>query len=230
MSVSTPPLEKMPQSRKCDFCDEVSGGSDNTFASRYRAEFPDRSVFTTGNLMVLPSLGQIVEGHVLIVPRLHYVTIGDLPLELVEETQVVAELVRKGLRETYRNCIFFEHGARESAAGGCGIYHAHLHAVPVGRDPVQQLMKQHLFVRIENLGELARASAGHSYLYYETLSLERYVCRVDNLPSQYMRRLLAEFIGESHWNWRDAGKEAALRSAFTQLSSWFARHGAASAS
>ena len=230
MSASTPHL--MPQYRECDFCDEVLGGRDNAFASRYGAEFPDRSVSSTGNFRVVPSLGQIVEGHVLVVPRLHYVTIGDLPLELVEEAQVVVELVRKGLRETYGNCVFFEHGAREPAAGGCGIYHAHLHAVPIGdgRDPVQQLIKQHLFVRIQNLGELARASAGHSYLYYETLSSERYVCCVDRLPSQYMRKLVAEFLGESHWNWRDCGKEATLRSAFTRLSSWFARHGAASAS
>jgi diadenosine tetraphosphate (Ap4A) HIT family hydrolase len=229
MSTVTSTLNMNPHNQRCDFCDEFSGGDNNAFSLRYE-EIDNRTVFVTDNFRVLPSLGQIVEGHLMIVPTAHYATMGDLPLTLSTELETLSNLVRVALSQTYGNCVLFEHGTRGPEGGGCGIYHAHLHVVPLcdEKDPIYELKELHSFLEIGGFEELARTSYGYSYLYYETLSSQRYVCRVEHLPSQYMRRFLAQFIGKSQWNWREVGKEPELCSAVVRLSDWFARCGAKS--
>jgi diadenosine tetraphosphate (Ap4A) HIT family hydrolase len=221
-----------PDNPGCDFCDEFSNGHDNAFAARYGEEMQDRTVLSTENFRVLPSIGQIVEGYIMVVPTAHYVAMGDLPVGLVEELRALLAFVRKALTETYGNCVLFEHGARNDTAGGCGIYHAHLHAVPLvnSTDPIHELRKLHSLIEIDGLDEIGPTTSGHPYLYYEALDGRRYVSRVDQLQSQYMRRFIARLVGKSEWNWREAGKEPGLCSVAIRLSSWFALHSSPSES
>jgi len=62
---------------------------------------------------------------------------------------------------------------------------------------------------------------GSSYLYYENLSGQPYVFDVDFMPSQYVRKLLAQSIGIDLWDWREYGREQALASSLMRLSEYF---------
>src|SRR5262249_44778349 len=131
----------------CDFCDELSDGWDNAFTRIYARNPRSRVLFRSEHFSVVPSLGQIVEGYLLILPIRHYTALADMPSQLTTELLALCNQVRRGLAKAYGPCLFFEHGVRALGTGGCGIEHAHLHAVPFAplRDPIQRLKALHSF-------------------------------------------------------------------------------------
>lgn len=209
---------------KCDFCNEFTGGLENSFTARYSGELRSRIIARTQNFNVLPSLGQIVEGYLLIVPVKHYTALADLPTQLVQELSQLCGRVRRALSVTYGPALLFEHGVRAGQSGGCGIDHAHLHAVPfaTAREPIEELKHRHSFKVIGGLsGVNGEVPQGSSYLYYENLSEQPCVFDVDFMPSQYVRKLLAQSLGIDLWDWREYGREKALASSIARLSEFF---------
>lgn len=197
---------------ECDFCDEFSGGLRNSFATRYQDELRSRIVMATDNFKVLPSLGQIVEGYLLVVPVRHYRALADMPVRLIRELSRLSALVREALGRSCGRVVMFEHGTRTSHAGGCGIHHAHLHLVPLvqGSDPLDLLKKSHSYLKIRSLEDIKHTTGSSSYLYYQSTSLQQYIFVVEHLPSQYMRQILARAVGSDMWDWRQHGREDAL--------------------
>lgn len=210
----------------CDFCDEFSGGVQNAFSLRYGDDISDRSLLATSGFRVIPSLGQIVEGYLLIVPVMHYRAFAEMTPNLFVELGTICDRVRAALTNTYGPCLLFEHGAWSEVAGGCGIYHAHLHAVPFTYEDQRPLLVKLLngfpHRRLEILEDIRTAATPYiPYLYYEDPLGERYLFHTRSLPSQYMRQLLASAIGKAEWDWRKCGKEQALLSALSCLSAHF---------
>ena len=200
----------------CEFCNEFSGGHQNGYSRRYGQS--RRTVLDSDAFQVVPTLGQISEGHVLIVPTKHYCSLADHP-SASDELDFLFRRVRKAIRKLYGVCIFFEHGIRGSGSGGCGIDHAHMHAVPVAGDGVLAVLARDFggwqIQRLADINEKVDPSS--SYLFYEASSAKRYVFPVQDLPSQYMRKLVAESIGKRDWDWRKAGYEPALISTIQRL-------------
>jgi diadenosine tetraphosphate (Ap4A) HIT family hydrolase len=208
----------------CDFCDEFRAGVSNAFHTRYGESLRDRVVFATENFRVFPSIGQLAEGYLLIAPVEHYRALDEMPDEILGEFAHVYEKVRTTLFASYGPSLFFEHGARSERSGGCGIYHAHLHAVPFPTqlDPVDFLKSRFPFKEIRDLTEIRMESDGLSaYLLYRDSHGTAYVFKADNLPSQYMRKLLAQALGEHEWDWRHSGKEERLLATLSSLSMHF---------
>src|SRR5712692_9184494 len=73
---------RQPREQHCDFCNEFSGELENSFAARYQSAPQSRVLLSTANFRVVPSLGQIVEGHLLIVPASHFTSIADVPPQI----------------------------------------------------------------------------------------------------------------------------------------------------
>src|SRR3954463_3923790 len=109
----------------CTLCAEL-----NSEASR---EVWNRPLLETDNFAVIPSLGALIEGWVLLVPKLHCVSLGALPDTLRDEADSLERVMRMTLRAQYHHPIVsFEHGPSASLHGtGCGVDHAHLHLVPL---------------------------------------------------------------------------------------------------
>lgn len=209
--------------RLCEFCDEIAGGSRNNFSRRYGSN-ADRIIFRTEHICVIPSLGQIAGGHLLIVPAQHVTSMADLSGDVSFEFAGVYENVRRILRDHYGECIFFEHGVRAEGSGGCGIDHAHMHAVPVkGTGVLDVLRKDFVGYRVGQVGNANDIlSQEMSYLYFESSLGERYVFETPCIPSQYMRKLVCECLGKEEWDWRNAGYEPSLVATLRTLSSEFA--------
>jgi diadenosine tetraphosphate (Ap4A) HIT family hydrolase len=196
----------------CEFCDEFSGGTHNSFAERFHEDRMDRTVIETESLRVVPTLGQIAQGYLLIVPRHHCCAIADLPAEFLREVEQLKTRLAGSLRDTYGQYVFFEHGVRTQGSGGCGISHAHLHAIPVGteQDPIEKLKAAFPHKRVPSLSRLGDILRDVSYLYYEDTRGECHVFYPQFLPSQYMRRILAEALGVQQWDWRTSGREESV--------------------
>ena len=185
---------------------------------------PSRDVLTTTDFRVFPSIGQLVEGYLLITPKAHYAALDEMPAQLFDEFSAVHKSVRTAMSAEYGPSICFEHGARAPINGGCGIYHAHLHILPFGEvgDPTQELKNRFPYEQIGHFRDIAQLTEKSSpYLFYEDAELNKYVFLVDNLPSQYMRRRIAETLGGIGWDWRNEGREDRLLQTLNRLSSDF---------
>ena len=202
----------------CDFCDEFAGGSQNAFVRRY-GQGDGRIVMASACFRIIPTLGQVVEGHLLIVPLRHFCALADLPSLQIDELDYLCRRVRSTLTDAYGECVFFEHGVRGSGAGGCGIDHAHLHAVPVAADGVLNILTREFGgCAIHDFAAVKEAvKQESSYLFFEDSSAKRYVFPVEELPSQYMRKLVADSIGKRDWDWRKCGREPELIATLERL-------------
>jgi diadenosine tetraphosphate (Ap4A) HIT family hydrolase len=212
-------------SSDCEFCNEFMGCSANSFAARYGHELESRLILEQSDFQVLPSLGQIVPGYLLLVPKQHFRALADMSLNELKELEVLKMYIASQLYSTYGDYLFFEHGARTSDSGGCGISHAHLHAVPFpcDKDPVEELTRSFAFEEISNLPELKRIQPEQPYLYYEAVRGKRYVFYPPFVPSQYIRRLLAEALGIEMWDWRQCGREESLLTTLARTSQLLSR-------
>lgn len=205
---------------ECDFCREFRDDPENTFSKLYGETLPRRTLFRSSRFAVVPSLGQIVDGYLLVLPVNHFVTISDLPSNLIGEFAMLVTEVRRIVTSVYGPCIMFEHGARSASAGGCGIYHAHAHVVPLSgmRDPICQLKASFRHARLPRLTDIPEQSYHlGSYLLCEDSAQSTYLFDAGKLPSQYMRKLLADKLGEPEWDWRLMGQEHRLLSTYNQL-------------
>src|SRR6266581_6159362 len=209
---------------KCDFCNEFSGKPGNAFQRIYAGTPESRVLFRSNQFVVMPSLGQILEGYLLVLPIKHFKALSDLPGLLLEEFAAISECVGKILKDQYGPYVLFEHGTRSEGVGGCGIYHAHLHAVPLGQvpDPVDDLKLNFPCAELTHLNEISKRSAGlPSYLFYQDSDARLYLFDTGPLPSQYMRKLLADALGKEDWDWRTAGREERLLATIERLSGQF---------
>jgi diadenosine tetraphosphate (Ap4A) HIT family hydrolase len=204
----------------CEFCDEFEGRSGNSFAAHYAHELESRIILEQEGFRVLPSLGQIVPGYLLLVPNHHYCSFADMSEIELKAAEVLKTSLTEQTRSVYGNVLFFEHGVRTAGSGGCGISHAHLHFVPFpdDKDPVEQVTRAFPFEEVSSLLELKRVQRDQSYLYYESARSHKYLFYPPFMPSQYMRRLLAEALGIRAWDWRQCGREERLLDTLSQVS------------
>jgi|SRR6266850_1990156 len=205
----------------CDFCNEFSGDPENTFYRIYEGRPESRILFRSNRFAVVPSLGQIVESYLLVLPIEHFRAVGDLPGHYLDEFDAVCQRVGKIFKDQYGPYILFEHGTRTEGAGGCGIYHAHLHAAPLASasDPIELLKLKFPYTELAHLKDISKQSADlPSYLFYQDSNARLYLFNTGPLPSQYMRKVLADALVEEDWNWRDAGREERLLATIRRLS------------
>lgn len=208
----------------CDFCNELSGKSDNSFRRIYGDKPASRMLYRSHNFAVTPSLGQLIEGYLLVLPIKHFVALGDLSGPLLGELATMCETVGEILRDHYGTFVLFEHGTRSEGVGGCGIYHAHLHAVPLSPslDPVDSLKAKFRYKQMRDLTEIRGRSEGMpAYIFYQDSDSRTYLFDTPNLVSQYMRRTLAAVLGTNDWDWRAVGREERLLATLNRLSSHF---------
>src|SRR5260370_32189117 len=211
----TPPLTQ------CDFCNELSGGWENSFGRIYGPHTQSRVLFRSNNFAVIPSLGQILEGYLLVLPIEHLKALGDLSGLLHQEFTTICEWVGKALKDQYGPYILFEHGTRSEGVGGCGIYHAHLHATPLAGvlDPVNALKLRFPYIELAHLNEISKRSAGlPTYLFYQDSDAKLYLFDTVPLPSQNMRKLFVDALGKEEWDRRIAGRQRRLLPTIHRLS------------
>jgi ATP adenylyltransferase len=105
----------------------------NFFESKYY----NKPIIESENFLVIPSLGSLIEGWLLIVPKKYHLNISQLSLaDMVELEMVIAELGRRFLSMVSKDqFVIFEHGPTlENSVAGCGVDYAHLHWVPTNFD------------------------------------------------------------------------------------------------
>ncbi|MBI1925820.1 hypothetical protein HYR99_16420 [Candidatus Poribacteria bacterium] len=161
-------------------------------------------LFESEHFVVVPTLGMILPGWLLIVAKQHLPNFAVLPEEWYSELKDIKARVHSKESELFHEPIVFEHGPKpgDATVGSC-IDHAHLHMIPIDRDILSELNTHYTFNRISNLHELrTHYREKGAYLYYENQRHEKYVCTAKQVPSQFIRQLIAHKCGkENRWDW-----------------------------
>jgi ATP adenylyltransferase len=172
----------------------------------------DKPVMESPNFVAVPSLGALVPGWMLLLPKNHYVAMGAVSRTETAELTEIKNLLVCRLRHAYGELCAFEHGP--SGPGrevGCGVDHAHLHLVPIRFDlgtAVLPLMPRSVEWSEADLDDCKRAfESGLDYLYLEQPLGRGRIAVHDRFGSQLFRRAIASHLGiEDEYNWREYPK------------------------
>ncbi len=169
----------------------------------------DNPIFESRNFVALPSLGSLVEGWLLLVPKEHFISMGALPEELVAEMEDMKAKISAHVGNEYGEICVFEHGpAFPSRKVGCSVDHAHLHIVPLGFDiaqAVRPFMPHDAAWRTASWSECWEAHrGGKDYLYLEQPLGHGHISTHSDFGSQVFRKAIASQIGRpDDFNWRE---------------------------
>ena len=184
----------MELNRSCRFCDIVNG--------KIYYDDIDEPIAYNEEFFAIASVGALIEGWTLIVPRMHQLSMrttymNPLFLNLVEK--VLPSLIKK-----YGPIIAFEHGAnKEESITACGTDHAHMHLVPWEGSLSKKLKNYGMKWDHCHVSEISDKASGKEYLFYADLDRNESwgdplgMIHVLRYPiSQFFRHVLAEHLGK----------------------------------
>lgn len=179
------------------FDKEFINGEDSKFHRIFGDELKSRILWESDRFAIFPALGCFVEGYTLIISRENYISIGHMPRDKATEMESLCLKAKKNIQSIYGDVIVFEHGALSSfCRGGACLEQAHIHLVPFKKDVHNYLKERHEFIKIDHLYDLSSMiQENHSYIYYQNQIGVKYAYWIENVPSQYMRRVLID-VGE----------------------------------
>jgi len=187
----------------CSFCDEFNDEGTSSFFAFYLKDkckelgIDSRIVAKTRHFNILPMIGPLVPGYLLIVPKEHYLSFAHLPVELLEEAKLICDELKKVFSIHYTVPVVFEHGPMSvTRKGGCCSDHAHLHVVAVDcdvKDKFSKFMYQPREIK-DMLDVKEQVSRDISYLYYKNQKGEHFIMDAPIVESQFVRKLIAVTI------------------------------------
>ena len=186
----------------------------------------DEILFCSANFVALPTLGALVEGWLLIVPRRHYLSIGAFSPALLDELRDFRAHVRAAIEIAYGPVIVFEHGpAKAGNPAGCGVDHAHLHLIPWTerwRNTVDRFapvaMKWRRTLGMDELSFLH--GLGQDYLYFEEADGEAWITSSAEIPSQFFRQVVAAATDQvDRYDWKGFSGDENVRATIFKLHS-----------
>lgn len=185
----------MNSSEKCRFCSIASG--------EYHFKNIDEPFAVDDNFIAMASIGALVEGWSLIIPRTHCFSMRDYYSQ--PEFSDFVKSILPNVVNHYGPMIAFEHGAnKKGSMTACGTEHAHLHIVPYGNSLLPE-MQNSGFTWIEcHTSEISKIADGAEYLFYSELGSNcdwanpiGWLHVLEYPKSQYFRRLIANQINKN---------------------------------
>lgn len=205
----------------CDIGDHISNSSglngtpsqkDCAYCSHLVIPQED-NIYLGEDFFIFPTLGQFINGYLLIIPYEHVMSIAELDLICRKEFLEVLADARYLLNLAYgcKSPLVWENGTGNGGKGKAkdSVVHAHVHVAPT-RLNLQSIQKISGFPMEHTSMEELSAYGRHSYLLIQGDTDSDWGIN-DNpalyIPRQYVRQLIAEDEGipGDNWNWRTHG-------------------------
>ena len=103
--------------------------SDCIFCKIAAGEIPAASIYEDDDFRVILDLGPATKGHALILPKVHYSDLTDLPEELAAKAFVLAKKIVTGMKEVLP-CDGYNVVQNNGSAAGQTVFHFHMHLIP----------------------------------------------------------------------------------------------------
>jgi diadenosine tetraphosphate (Ap4A) HIT family hydrolase len=197
-------------SASCQLCWEFESGRSIELTRRYGDSLGFRAAWCSDRLMVIPSIGPLRYGHVMLVPREHKNSFAAIEAHAMKHTQSAFDALLAKVEEAFGPCLAFEHGTRVGAAqGGCGIVHAHAHVVPAPNTslslPVVPASRWSELEPARWMSHVARLARGGEYLFVRLATGRAHLAIARNVPSQFLRLWASGATDRASWDWRQSG-------------------------
>ena len=191
---------------QCPFCAELEGEEDTVFRQLLGARLASRVIYEDDDFVLVPPLGQFMEGGLLLLTRAHIHSMAFLPSKTFLRLEQLCRVIQKALLQFW-NCspLIFEHGsAFDRTKGHCCVDHAHFNIFPANVAVHPHLARRMNFT-VQSLAELTRLrSSEYGYLFVQENDGARRVYDGQDTPTQLVRRIITGQIGfPNRWHWRD---------------------------
>lgn len=178
-------------SNHCRFCDIMQGNKKFGLA--------DEPINYNNGYFILPTIGPMVEGWSLIIPKEHGYS---MKTHYNNKSFInYTDNVIRALREKYQSqIIVFEHGATSyGSLTACGTNHAHLHILPFPKS-LLSLMQVNRTWQSCKISDIDTIVGNNEYLLYSeiknsTTDSTFFVSIVSEPESQYFRKLISQQLG-----------------------------------
>ncbi len=201
-------IEYDTRTESCVLCSLVGHKaiSSNTIIYNSDVRMEDMILYESSNFIVVPELGSIKPGYLMIVPKQHeFLSMAQLPSLYLGEYEQVCEDVEIMLEGAFHEKVtFFEHGSSPSGRTSHkkSIVHAHVHAV-AGFVLKDYYLKM---IQMQPCPDLSVAKDTHYFAYKEGAHGQRLCCYDDNVyvQRQFPRQVMAIELGYDPelYNWR----------------------------
>lgn len=173
---------------KCNFCKFDKKRIENTIIEE------------TENFYVMPTLGSLVDGYVLIVSKKHINSMNELTGKEKEEYFNLLSKYYNRFAEVYgKNPIVFEHGTIDTNNTASSVIHAHTHIVNHKYKNQEFMVKNLNFMPIEKKIDFENKS----YIFFIDNNFDFFISYEFNSVSQLMRRYIAEDLGLANmYDWK----------------------------
>jgi diadenosine tetraphosphate (Ap4A) HIT family hydrolase len=192
----------------CHFCSQLSAPS--------RGDASQTILFESTSFVVWPSVGALVAGWLLIVPRQHTLALAEMSGAKLDELAALRSHVGAGLGDL-GPIVSFEHGPHaQGQEVGCGVDHAHLHVVPTDAEILagtKKLFAPLTWQAVDSVAEGRNAlDSDESYLYAQDQDGREWLASHTEIPSQLVRRVIASHLGRPEdYNWRTHPEAANIK-------------------
>jgi len=188
----------------CRICENIIGGGVEADA------IWNEILFDSEDFVSTPSVGALVPGYLLTIPKQHTICSGALRKRDLGRYWKFTKKVRERVEQKFGKTILFEHGpARSDTEVGCGVDHAHLHIVPID-GPILDLVEKNNPAPIEwrEIKSFKMVSeihnSGEEYLFYQGEGKTMFVGTSEQINSQLFRRAIAELTDSSdQFDWSE---------------------------
>jgi ATP adenylyltransferase len=161
----------------------------------------DTELTVEGDVKAFPSKGALVAPWVLLVPRAHVLSMSELDRGARHSLVSLLPRVAESLSAAFGCSVtLFEHGAvTRGSSFGCGLDHAHLHAVCLPFDLLDRATE--LFPEITWTSSAApweRTTAERAYLSVTDRTGRWFSASPQTVPKQFFRQVIASALGRAN--------------------------------
>lgn len=175
---------------KCIFCDMDHSKIENTIIEE------------TKYFYILPTLGSLVDGYILIVTKRHINSMSELnENELIEYKNIIGKYIELFKKIYNKTPIVFEHGTpnQNSEMKANSVTHAHTHIVNINFSNEKEILEKYNFKEINDFKEINKNMNYIKYISNDKIYITY------NFPSvsQLMRILIAEELNyKDKFDWK----------------------------
>lgn len=192
----------------CFLCEIAKHRGFNTVSTynQFVDDEVDCIIYESPSFYVVPELGALKQGYLMIVPKEHILSVAQFPNEIMEEYYEVCKDVEEILLSAFNGKIvtFMEHGSGPSGKSSHkkSIVHAHTHVV-VDFTLDEKYKKM---VRLAKCDDISKARDVHYFSYQEGSNGDLMISMDPNVyvQRQYPRQIMAKQLGYApeQYNWR----------------------------
>jgi diadenosine tetraphosphate (Ap4A) HIT family hydrolase len=151
---------------------------------------------SSGNLLIIPALGPLVVGHVLVISTEHTAGLQYLSAEVQHGYKRLSAKIRQYCARLGDTVLEAEHGAYNGAVRGPCIRHTHIHILP-GLGNAAKIFDKRPSLEDANCSS---SNLVGSYLWINDGNCDA-VYDASQVIGQEIRQTVGEYLGVDDWDW-----------------------------